>query len=197
MIALAVKSELGKMAKAVRNIEKQTKFATAKALTKTVADIKEDQPKVMERQLDRPTPFTKRGLYVRRATKLRLVATVGIKDIQAKYLGLQISGGVRAPKRKALVAPVGQRRNKYGNLPRGGVKKLREKPNTFSGTIDGTAGIWQRSKSGRLKLLVSYSSEQKYSKRYDFEGTARTLAAKRFPVHMRKAMSEALRTARK
>lgn len=197
MIGITVKSELYKLTKRLSDIQKkQIPFATAKALTSTAKHVQTKQAAQLEKDLDKPTPFTKRGFYVQGATRSKQYARVGIKDIQAKYLKLQIEGGTRKPNKKALIAPVQQRRNKYGNMPRGKLKALRAKPNTFSGTINGTAGLWERAKSGKLKLLVSYAKEQKYEKRYDFVGTARAMARKQFPIELQKAIRFALRTAR-
>ena len=67
---------------------------------------------VIERQIDivfdRPTPFTRRGVGYRPAYKNRPVARVFIKDIQARYRTREY-GGVRMPRKRALVLPVGQR----------------------------------------------------------------------------------------
>lgn len=197
MIAMSVKSELGKLQKKLNNIQKkQIPFATAKALTATAKHVQAEQATQVEKDFDKPTPFTKKGFYIKAATKGRLYSVVGIKDIQAKYLQLQITGGIRRPKRKALIAPVQQRRNRYGNIPKGRLKTLAAKPNTFSGVINGTAGMWERTKSGRLKLLVSYSDKQEYKKRYDFVGASRKMAQKRFPIEISRAISQALRSAR-
>lgn len=151
-------------------------FATALALTTLAKDIKEDIPSLLERRFDRPTPFTKRGAAIKAATKRNLESRVFIKDKQAAYLSIQSTGGVRRPKRKALVVPARTRRNKYGNLPRGSVKRLLARSDTFSGKVRGTPGIWQRMKSGRLKLLVSYAPQAAYKPRIDFAGEVHALA---------------------
>ena len=111
--------------------QKQLPFAMMMAINDTAADVKRSEERQMERQFDRPTPFTKRGVYVKRSNKSNLTATIGMKRVQGEYLKLQASGGIRKPKRKALVIGVGLRRNKYGNIAKGAVKRAETKGNTF------------------------------------------------------------------
>lgn len=151
-------------------------FATALGLTNIAKAVKDDIPDLLERAFDRPTPFTKRGVAIRAATKRRREARVFMKNKQAEYLRLQAKGGTRRPKRRALVVPSSTRRNKYGNIPRGQVKRLLARSDTFSGEVRGTAGIWQRMKSGRLKLLIAYATAAQYRKRFDFGREVHKLA---------------------
>ena len=102
---------------------------------------------------------------------------------QAEYLRFQIEGGTRTPKGTAIAVPTSNvKLNRYGN-PAGGqgrIKRLLAKKNTFQGTINGVADVWQRPKRGRggsgtigqsgLKLLVAYESSTQYQPRYDFYG---------------------------
>lgn len=181
----------------------QVPFATAKALTMTARD--DAKPAVegrMETAFDNPTPFTKRGVATRAATKQTLVATVFIKDIQAKYLKLEETGGVRTPAGRALLIPVNQYRNKYGNMTKSAVKKALANRLTFSGTINGVAGIWKRpSKAGQkrgdpLKLLIRYEDQAIYKPLFKFEQTVRKVAIESFPKNFATAFEQALRTAR-
>ena len=197
MIAVKVTHDLAKLGKRLHSIQsKQIPFATAKALTATAKHVQAKQPEQLEKDFDNPTPFTKRGFYVRGATKAKQYAIVGIKDIQAKYLELQIKGGTRRPKGKALIAPSELRRNRYGNIPKGKIKALLAKPSVFSGTVNGTPGVWQRNKNGSMKLLISYSSEQKYKKRYDFVESSRAMARKQFPRELQRSIAFVMRTAK-
>ena len=47
---------------------KQLPFAAAMTLNDVAADVKEDEARGIEETFDRPTPYTKRGLYLRRAS---------------------------------------------------------------------------------------------------------------------------------
>jgi hypothetical protein len=88
----------------------------------------------MQRELDRPTSFTKRGLYVKGATPARLVAEVGLMDRQASYLKYQIAGGTRTPTSRGIKLPGNITLNSFGNIPKGLIDKLKKSAQ------DGTLG---------------------------------------------------------
>jgi len=140
---------------------KQMPFATALALNDTAEDVEEAWELELEEKLDRPTPFTKRGIYKRRATKSRLTAEVGFKTIQAGYLKYQMQGGVRRPKGRALLVPAKTRLNKYGNMPKGSVARTIRKPGHFvassrdSRTKHLKPGVYKRGKTSRRRASAS------------------------------------------
>lgn len=109
----------------IANLQKQTRFATALALTRTAKAVKDGMPTVMERELDRPTTFSTRGLYVKGASPARLVAEVGFMDRQASYLKYQIAGGSRTPTARGIKLPGNITLNSFGNIPRGTIDKLK------------------------------------------------------------------------
>ena len=106
-------------------IQKQVGFATAVALTRTAAQIKAALPAELDRVFDRPTPFTKRGLYLKAARKDSLQAEVGFMDRQAAYLRLQLTGGQRTPGPRGIRLPGNIELNAFGNIPRGLTDKLK------------------------------------------------------------------------
>lgn len=116
------------------NQQKQIRFATAVALTRTTRAVKDAMPMVMERELDRPTSFTKRGLYVKGASPARLVAEVGFMDRQASYLKYHIAGGTRTPTSRGIKLPGNITLNSFGNIPKGLIDKLKQSAQ------DGTLG---------------------------------------------------------
>lgn len=187
----------------------QLPFAVALGINDTATIVKADEQAQLERDLDRPTPFTKKGMFIARANKRRLSGVVGFKRIQSEYLGVQARGGKRRPKKRAVVVPVGQRRNKYGNMPRGALKRALAKPNVFSGKVKGTAGIWQRPDRGRrydgtygtkrrngLKLLAIYQDRVSYRARFDFYDRARTTAGREIGPAIARNLRRAVKTAR-
>lgn len=193
---LVVTSNVRQVSKWLSRVERQqVPFATAVSLTRTAKDAQTNLEKRLGRVFDRPTPFTRRAIAIRPARKTRLVARVLVKDIQARYLLLQETGGVRRPQRRALILPSAARRNQYGNLPRGAVKRMLARPDTFSGTVAGVAGIWQR-KGRRLKLLVAYEGRAVYRPRFGFRDTAAKTARARFDHHLRRELAKAIATAR-
>lgn len=177
---------------------RQLPFATAMALNDTAKDVSEAWGKHLQRRLDRPTPFTVRSRYVRRASKRKLTATVGIKDRQASYLKYQVEGGTRLPARRALLVPVRARLNRYGNMPRGAVARALARPNTFSGKVGRAAGVFQRQarRSAGLKMLVAYASRASYGKRLDLQQVAEKRARASFARHFARRFRAAMATAR-
>lgn len=184
----------------------QVPFATALALNDTAADAKLAAEAGLEADLDRPTPFTRRGLYQARASKSRLAAAVGVRPIQAGYLRFQIKGGERAPRRRAILVPKGARLNQFGNMPRRAVAGYLRRADVFvAGGGDPRGrhlrpGIYQRLKgrsgAGELKLLVAFASRAQYGKRFDMRRAVLTRAAEVYRAHFRRRLGEALRTAR-
>ena len=64
--------------------------------------------------LDRPNPFTQRGIGVNKSSKRRLIASVFIKDIQWKYLKWQVEGGIRHARQKLNPTPTTNKKlNKF------------------------------------------------------------------------------------
>lgn len=175
---------------------KQLPFAIAQALTMTVQDAKVEEERLLPLRLDRPTPFTQRGLMIVSATKRRLVAEIRFKDIQANYLELQQTGGTRMPRRRAIAVPVGQRLNRYGNMPRTAIKRMLARSDTFSGVIRGVAGIWQRKKKGKIKLLVAYEPRARYRPRLHFQSDMQSVVLRRLEPNFAVTLANAIRTAR-
>jgi hypothetical protein len=192
-------------------------FAAALGLTMTAKKVAKVEQRMMVRQLDRPTPFTIKCVRWQGANKAdfktgRLHSRVYLMPTQAEYLRFQIEGGTRTPKGTAIAVPTSNvKLNRYGNLAggQGRIKRLLAKKNTFQGTINGVAGIWQRPKRGKrssggsgtmgqsgLKLLVAYESSTQYQPRFDFYGIAQRSVRTNIGKEMDKAIGRALRSAK-
>lgn len=104
---------------------KQVRYAAAVALTRTAKAVKDAVPAAMERDLDRPTPFSKGGVFVSPARKDNLTATVGFMDRQAGYMKYQIGGGVRSAGPRGIKLPGNIVLNQFGNIPKGLIAKLK------------------------------------------------------------------------
>ena len=195
---LNIKSNVQQFARQMKREQRsQLPFATAKALTATGKAAAEFQSKRMGDTFDSPTPFTQKGVAAISATKARMYSRVLVKTIQAGYLATQEEGGTRTPSGRAIVIPVGQRTNKYGNMPKGAVRRALARDDTFSGTVRGIGGIWQRTRAGGVKLLVAYEQQARYKPRFRFKETTEQFAAERFPVEFDKAFKHAMETARR
>lgn len=183
---------------AIRDVEtRQLPFVVSLGLNRTAERIKGDVERTLPQRLDRPTPFTQRGLAIRPALKSRPVAWVFFKDRQASYLKAQEVGGQRTPNKRRLVVPSRVRLNRYGNMTRGKVKALLKRKDVFSAEINGVEGIWQRRKRSGPKLLVRYTKKAEYRPRLGFAETARTSFNRHVFERFRSAAQFAIRTSRR
>ena len=105
--------------------QKQVRFGASLALTRLAGRIKDAMPSVMDQEMDRPTPFSKRGWFVRRATPATLTAIVQLMDRQASYLRWQIAGGTRPAGQRGIKLPGNITLDTFGNIPRGIIAKLK------------------------------------------------------------------------
>ncbi len=122
---IAVQTNRTQLMAALRGQQKQVDFAIAMALTKTAKQIQQAMPAALDETFDRPTPFTKRGTYLKAARRDSLVAEVGFRDIQAKYLKLQAEGGQYTPGEAGIKLPGNVQLNTFGNIPRGLIDRLK------------------------------------------------------------------------
>lgn len=204
-MAQLITRNLDKVGKQIARELKQTRFAAAVALTRTAYQTSQELKDEAEKDLDDPTPFTKRGFRYRKANKKTLEAAVYIAPIQSDYLRWAIVGGRRrARARSGEAIPVNIRLNRFGNIParhRGKLLKLMNRPDTFIGTIKGVYGLYQRPR-GRtarrhtVKLLYSLEAAVDYSPKFDFYETTSREFDRRYEKEFNKAYREALRSAR-
>ncbi|WP_162243593.1 hypothetical protein [Rhizobium sp. Leaf386] len=182
---------------------KQIPFALASALTETARwDVKPAIERQIEIAFENPVAFTKTGVAYRWASKSLLVSSVLIKDIQKRYLLIEETGGVRVPEKRAIVMPVGQKVNAFGNLPKGTVKRLLAQKDVFSGRVNGVGGIWKRTfnrktKERGLQLLIAWEDKATYKPRFGFYDTAKASAELHFPRRFEEAFDRAIATARR
>ena len=141
---ISVKSDVDKALKSMSRLHnKQVPFAAALGLSMTAKKVAKVEQRMMVRKLDRPTPFTIKGVKWQGAKKAdfkvgKLHSRVYVMDRQASCLQFQIEGGTRTPKGTAIAVPTTNLKlNKYGNMIGGQnrIKRLLAKKNTFQGTI--------------------------------------------------------------
>lgn len=151
----AVRAQLGTQAK-------QVSFAAAVALTKTAAKIKQALPAALDRTLDRPTPFTKNGTYLKAARKDNLVAEVNFREIQSRYLRLQVEGGVRNPGSAGIKLPGNIQLNAFGNVPKGVIGQLKAAAGngSLSAAITLRLGVAGNRRKGVAPLQLFYGKPQ-------------------------------------
>lgn len=191
---------------------KQIPFATAVTLTRLAEAVKDEMPGELSRVLDRPKPFTARNsIYTQRATKSRLVAVVGFKRIQARYLEALIEGGrrdLKGSEQRFLGRPIvpgpDVRMDAYGNVPRQTLVRILRAAQAKAYLPDGRfvfvtdEGVFARKKTSRTiqTLLLFADTRPVYTQTIDLHGVARRVIARRAQAEFNRALVQALRTAR-
>ncbi|MFD2112035.1 hypothetical protein [Thiorhodococcus fuscus] len=169
------------------------KPAVAAGINRTMDAMEQHELVAMERELDRPTPFSLNAIQIFKARASRLDAVLFVKPIQARYLKYAIKGGLIpvniTPTRAA-------RLNKFGNLPgkRRGLEGIAGKARTkFVGEVNGIYGVWQRYGRGgsKLKLLAKIEREAERSKRWEFYETGQKVARDRLVRDVVRALRDA------
>lgn len=144
--------------------KKQVDYAIARALNDCTRAASVAVNDAMASVFDRPTAFTKAAAVAPRslaATRDSLASTVTLRDVQAKYLGVEETGGERTPamntrnpQARALVLPgVNLRLDSYGNIPRGAVARLKAMLNAQAGKHTAQL-IARRRKAGKRVRVV-------------------------------------------
>lgn len=204
-----------------RRARDQVPFAAAKTLTDIAKAAQAEIPTALERSLSQPKPYTKRGTFVSAARKHNLVSTVGFKDRQARYMALQISGGVRKRKRfeerlveaggRIAVPAKGVRLDQYGNVTKAqllqiakgvrGEGKGRAKQ-FFVGRPGGRrgeepTGIYARVDGGkRVVPVMLFAQRARYRRRFNFVGLVQRVSTRLFAQTFERNLQVALASAR-
>ena len=191
-----VESNIKEITKWTTNAQKkQIPFATSVAINNTLFDLKKEMAKQMDKKLDRPTPFTKRGFFINKAKKNLLVGVLLMKDIVANYMQFQIEGGTRTTGKQIPVPyKPNARLNKFGNII-GKRTGLIKKNTQFIGNVSGTEGVYERTKDG-LKLIIGFERSVTYRPRFPFYTIAARFSNAVFDMNFTKAFNRALRSAK-
>lgn len=203
MIRFSFRQDYLRLERTLDDFERrQLPYATARELTATAQAARREVERGIPSTFDRPTPFTQNSVTIRSATKTVLRSEVYVRPIQAKYLGLQEKGGTRRPKRTALVNPVNTRLNQYGNIPNKALARLKQRRDVFVGKVGGVGGLWQRPKRAKgatvkPKLLIRFDGPEPVKPHPFFFAPVQRVARRDFPLRLRMALAEALRTARR
>lgn len=200
-------------------------FGIARGLTQ-VAKLSADTVTAgLQTTFDRPNPFTMQSVALTPATKDSLVATVFVKDAQAKYLELEETGGTRSPQPGSPInLPVDLATNAYGNIPRGKIANLKARKDVFVANGKGRSvhlppGIYQRAEVGKrrdgsrgtkgalqsiaglrtatsLRLLVAFDRHADYAPRFNFEATITDMVQSRASAILEQSINDAIRSMR-
>ena len=200
-IKLTVKDNIKQFSKKLTKFEKtQMPFAIANGINSTLFGLKKEMSKQAEKKLDRPTPATKKGFFVKKANKKKQFGFLAIKDFVAEYLKYQISGGTRSGSKKIPVPYTKNiRLNKYGNIigKRRGLIKNPSKQ--FVAKIGGVSGVFQRHGKGgkQSKLIIGFKDSVTYNKKpFKFYTIGKSYINNTYNRNLDKAFKKAMRTAK-
>ncbi|MEC4940421.1 hypothetical protein VVX58_27190, partial [Escherichia coli] len=79
-------ADLNDLHRQLQGMQKQVRFATARAITSTVRKIEAAEKENLRRKLDNPTPFTVNSVRSKGATRDNLTGRVFIMDTAVPYL---------------------------------------------------------------------------------------------------------------
>lgn len=207
----------------LKKVAKQLPFAAATALNETARKAAADVNAAMPQTFAHTNAFTRQAVgALDLATKSDLSATVGIKPLQAQYLGLEIYGGERTPTSTALVLPG----HGPDPLPRGFVKRLAaqaaadqarrqavaagtRKRGKLTGSNTGVfrlsghgirpgdqGGFFRRLPNHRITRLIAFEPSAEYQPKFDFEAQVRKSVDTNLTSNFQKRLAKALATAR-
>lgn len=137
----------------------QLPFATAQALTQLAREVVPQEQAAERINLDRPRPFTQDAVRALGASKTMPIARVVMMDRAAGYLEPYEFGGFNVLNGRALLKPIGQALDQYGNIPDRTLAKLKGRADVFIGPVktkDGVInGVWQRSVAAGTRVKVT------------------------------------------
>lgn len=171
--------------------------ASSRAINKTLEKMKQYQVQLTKKYLDRPTPATQKGFFIKYASKKYPIGSLNLKDFVNEYLQYQIVGGFRySDKRNPVPIEGNARLNQFGNIVGKRSKRGLAKKNQFIGEIRGIVAVWERvGKRGVKPIILLTQNYAQYEKKYPFFKDNEKFARKHFPKQLRVAFARAKRKA--
>jgi hypothetical protein len=225
MIGLGIQDNIAQVAaKFDLMAQKQVPFATSLAINRCLQLGRAALLSAMQREFDRPTPYTLNSLYTKNSTKYDLSGWVGHKQANSgasasKYLQPEIEGGTRNMKstEKFLghyyVPSKYCKLDRYGNVPSATLTAIFRSLGSLEGSAKAyvlveagnprklPAGVYQRKdptkrKGGALIPILFFTNRApRYNQRYDVSGIIDRLVQAEFGKQFAAAMDYALGTA--
>lgn len=184
-VKISFSIESKKLSAAVSSIERNARFAVARALTDTAADIQADVRRTMPQKFVLRRDWIVKGIRITPAKKDSLVAAVYSKD--ASFMARQETGGDKTPKQGQNLAipaigPRGVKRTKAGIIQK---SQLPGALGNKAFKVQGRSGkqlLMMRDKRG-LRLLYVLQHDARVKPRLGLHSTAEKLAGPRFNRH--------------
>ncbi|MFP4891237.1 hypothetical protein [Paraburkholderia sp. EG304] len=219
MLEISLKANVDAISLKLDNLaRRQLPFVESRTVTELAKLAAQAEKKAIPEVFESPTPFTVNSVAVEGARKGLPIARVYVRDKAAQYLAPYEFGGVQYLGAKpADLVPVAAAANRFGNLPRGLIRKYLNRPDVFIGAVRTKGGeiygVWQRSMtkpskgrrgskalpantSGKLKLLVAFHPPVETKKRLGFAERARAVALANFDRVFGRELAKAIATAK-
>ena len=199
MIGLDVSTNIKEFRKQLSRFQRQQlPFTIHRSINDALFEARGAEQVAMSRQIDRPTPFTRRGILVQRSrNKKQLRGALYIPPARWKYLNKAVNGGLSVREKSHSIPVSKQVQNKYGGMARNKVRSLsNRKGHYFAKTKSGTNALWHRKKGSAPSLLVVFKQSVNHRKRYGLWRAAEGNLSAKFIKYMRKNFEHAMRTAR-
>jgi hypothetical protein len=207
----------------------QLPFAMSRALNDCAKAATVAVNRAMPEVFDRPTQFTERAAVAPRAlaaTKTRLLAELTLRPIQAQYLQLEETGGVRTgamntrkPSKTVLLPGKAMPLDEFGNIPRGTIagfaaqvrppsKRTRAKaaaksapavfflPAASPANLAKISGWFRRLPGHTLTRLTAFEKSTHYHERMGYRARVEAAVRATWPKAMLGRLHEAIKTAR-
>lgn len=203
-----IRSNIEQFKKDLKKDAKHLPFATSKAINAVTEKAKKAIDQEINRAIDNPVAFTKKGSFISYSNKYKepITAIVGIKDKQSEYLKFTEEGGISRATGKAKPVPFDAIKNKFGNIPKGKIKRmLSDKRRYFSGIPKGgnrPGGIYQRlgttrsSGGQRLKMIAMWESETRHNKTTRFGERVKVIVDRNMVKELQKQIRSAIDSAK-
>jgi hypothetical protein len=180
----------------VKKIERQIPFAQSKAINDTAFKVRQQivrhtYPDAFEVKNPR---FISAVLRVEKSTKTKLEARV-FDRLGRDYLQRQAIGGTKLPRGNSIAVPGVQNTARTA----GGAIRKSDRPRnvlTRKDTFKTDKGIFQRRGKQPIKMLYLLTPDANIPKRFPFYEDARRIVNDHFNANYRKALQQAMRTAR-
>lgn len=200
----------------------QIPFAQTLAVNSLAAMVAKAEADEILKEFPSATPFTLKSVKVRRGRKSDPSATVFLGQIAEQYLAPYISGGRHfLGSKRGILNPKAIQLNRFGNIAKGRLGQLKNRPDVFVGSIkkkngETINGVFQRGnfvvgrrRTGgipskvkikpqryRLKILIRFGDALTVTERLPWFETATGILNTNAQTEMDKAMKTALSTAK-
>lgn len=199
------------------------KSVLEKALNETAADVKKAEVEEMKRVFKNPGRWVLNSLYIWRANRTTLEASVGVKDAAVKILAHHIYGGPREQKRSEkwlqmvggtkyyvpstagkvspskvlqILSATGAHPDPYSRTTARSRKRNKAMPNYFVVRHVGNLqpGVYQRMAGGRIKPVLIFVENVNYPVRFNFFEVGEKTVAKVWAKNFSAAYQAAFRS---